>query len=136
MLLLLPTWHLFPPDSDFKDSSRLMARVWEGTQQVFTGPSSGLSWDTNIFFSQFQGLEKERSLKFDIFQNALWADTEEKCYLISWVSLRLWSEYESKRSVFHFSEINTITSGTLLYTGVQFEDCDLTLSVNHRGEKK
>lgn len=52
-----------------------MVRTWEGTQQRFTGPDSGLSSNTKIPFSQFQDLAKERSFKFDIFQNALWTDT-------------------------------------------------------------
>lgn len=76
-----------------------MVRILEGTLQRFPGPGSGLSLNTEIFFYQFQDLAQERSLKFDLFQNALWVEMkweEKKCYLISQVSLRFWSEHESR----------------------------------------
>lgn len=126
MFLLLSMLHHFHPYSDIKDPSKLMVRSWEGTWQRFTGPSSGLSLNTKIFFSQFQELAKERSFKFDIFQNAHWADTYWKGMLLDFLSFLQILEWTwINKFVLHISEINTIMSGTPLYIWVQFEYCDL-----------
>lgn len=126
MFLLLSMLHHFHPYSDIKDPSKLMVRSWEGTWQRFTGPSSGLSLNTKIFFSQFQELEKERSFKFDIFQNAHWEDTYWKRMLLDFLSfLQILEWMWINKFVLHISEINTIMSGTPLYIWVHFEYCDL-----------